>query len=93
MRIELHPTSSAEAYFRILPRYKVRSIGDVVRAQDEIVLERADARGQYLGVSRESLRPKQEANEHAAAEGAGWFCAPHVHEVSASVNKASFVRP
>jgi hypothetical protein len=63
----------------------------VIPAQTLKVLERADARGQYLGVSRERLRPKQEASEHTSAEGDGWFCFPNAHEVSASVNKASFV--
>jgi hypothetical protein len=91
MRVELHPTTSAESYFRILPRYKVRSIGDLVRAQDEIVLERADARGQYLGVSRETLRTKQVHGGGRPGLMENEFCLPNVHEVSASVNKAAFV--
>ena len=90
MRVELHPVTSSESFWRIMPRFKVRSVGDKVRTHDEIVLERATSRGQYIGVSVDALR----LSNSATGDGKGFekaFCTPHVHEVSASVKKASFV--
>lgn len=86
MRVELHPTASVESFWRIMPRFKVRSIGDKVRAHDEIVLERASSRGQYVGVSGHPIRSSA-SGDFTKNE----FCMPRVHEVSASVTKASFV--
>ena len=86
MRVELHPTASVESFWRIMPRFKVRSIGDKVRTHDEIVLERASSRGQYVGVSDHPIRSNA-SSDFTENE----FCTPRVHEVSASVKKASFV--
>ena len=93
MRVELHPTTSPESYFRILPRYKVRSIGDLVRVNDEIVLESAESRGQFLDVSARSFgEPRPGEPENLIRQMIpGDFCIPSAHEVHSSVNKTSFV--
>lgn len=95
MRVELHPTTSVESFWRIMPTFKIRSIGDLVRAQDEVVLERSTSRGQYIGVSNTSLRSAvtsfSEDDHDDSEDEPKAFCCAGVHEVSASVKKASFV--
>eukprot|EP00049_Salpingoeca_infusionum_P011225 m.193039 g.193039 ORF g.193039 m.193039 type:complete len:2533 (-) comp14875_c0_seq1:808-8406(-) len=51
MRVDLHPFGAKSAWFRVLPRYKVRSEGDPVRMNDQIVLESIMTSGQYLHTS------------------------------------------
>ena len=95
MRVELHPTASTDSFWRIMPRFKVRSIGDKVRTLDEIVLERATSRGQFAGVSDHAIRTIQKTTESGRTDAddsiPNAFCSPKVHEVSASVQKAAFV--
>ncbi|XP_075250138.1 inositol 1,4,5-trisphosphate-gated calcium channel ITPR2-like isoform X3 [Convolutriloba macropyga] len=56
MMVELLPHSSKSAHFRIMPRYKVKSEGDIVRYDDQIVLESVKSVGQYLKVSSLPLK-------------------------------------
>lgn len=39
------------AQFRIIPRYGIKSEGDIVRSRDEIVLESEKLNGHFLHVS------------------------------------------
>lgn len=45
------PTNSEACIFKILPRYKVRSVGDEVRFNDQIKLESVKTEGQFLHCS------------------------------------------
>ncbi len=51
LSVELAEHSDKSCFFRILPRFKVRSEGDPVRAHDQILLVSERANGQYLGQS------------------------------------------
>ena len=55
MKVELSATPSRECYFRIMPRYKVRSVGDLICVDDEIVLESEKSRGQFIHCSNDPL--------------------------------------
>ncbi|XP_025079753.1 inositol 1,4,5-trisphosphate receptor type 3-like [Pomacea canaliculata] len=55
MAVELHSHNSKQAYFRIMPRYKVKAEGDTVQAEDHVVLESIKSQGQFLHVSRMQL--------------------------------------
>uniref|UniRef100_A0A914XA54 Uncharacterized protein n=1 Tax=Plectus sambesii TaxID=2011161 RepID=A0A914XA54_9BILA len=49
--VELLHKNSSRAQFKVLPRYKVKSEGDVVQIGDSIVLESVKSHGQYLHCS------------------------------------------
>ncbi|ELU07682.1 hypothetical protein CAPTEDRAFT_189051 [Capitella teleta] len=53
MRVELQAYNAKQAQFRIMPRYKVRSEGDVVCIGDQVVLESFKSHGQYISVSED----------------------------------------
>ncbi|KAK6195492.1 hypothetical protein SNE40_000911 [Patella caerulea] len=53
MTVELKPENAKHCRFRIMPRYKVKSEGDVVQIGDQIVLESDKSTGQFLHVSRQ----------------------------------------
>ena len=59
MRIELHTEVSQFCSFRIMPRYKIRSIGDFICQGDDILLEELDVdqrgRNQYVHSCRSPL--------------------------------------
>lgn len=48
MRVSIESYSAHQAHFRLLPRYKVKSEGEVVQIGDQIVLESVKCTGQYL---------------------------------------------
>ena len=51
-QIELLKDSDKKCYFKVLPRYKVRSVGDKVRIGDQIQLESVKTEGQFLHCSK-----------------------------------------
>ncbi|ESO83880.1 hypothetical protein LOTGIDRAFT_236387 [Lottia gigantea] len=55
MAVELRSDNAKHCQFRIMPRYKVKSEGDVVQVDDQIVLESFKSAGQFLHVSRAPL--------------------------------------
>ncbi|XP_023930445.1 inositol 1,4,5-trisphosphate receptor type 3 [Lingula anatina] len=52
MKVDLLSYNAKHAEYRIMPRYKVKSEGDIVQVEDQIVLESVKTAGQYLSVSR-----------------------------------------
>ncbi|CAD5116200.1 DgyrCDS5116 [Dimorphilus gyrociliatus] len=48
MRVSIEGYSAHQAHFRLLPRYKVKSEGEIVQIGDQIVLESVKCNGQYL---------------------------------------------
>ena len=50
-QIELSSTNRDGCIFKILPRYKVRSVGDVVRYNDQVKFESLRTKGQFLHYS------------------------------------------
>jgi len=50
-----HCAIHAETFFRVMPRYKVRSEGDKVRLGDQVLLEAIKTPGQYLHVSHSAF--------------------------------------
>lgn len=85
MKIELSAGASRECYFRIMPRYKVRSVGDLIAVNDEIVLESEKSRGQFIHCSADALHSglAKVASPLAFLHGN--------YEVNLSVSKASFL--
>eukprot|EP00117_Sycon_ciliatum_P048000 scpid3078/ scgid34229/ Inositol 1,4,5-trisphosphate receptor type 1; IP3 receptor isoform 1; Type 1 inositol 1,4,5-trisphosphate receptor len=55
MQLDLAEDVSRKSQFRVLPRYKVRSVGDQVRVGDQIQLESVKTEGQFLHCSRSSF--------------------------------------
>lgn len=51
MRVELATTTARSCWFRINPRFKLRSEGDVVMIGDQVVLESLEIAGQAIHVS------------------------------------------
>ncbi len=66
MRMELSPITTKNAHFRIMPRYKVRAVGDPIRIDDEVVIESVTSRGQFISVSRDALREPVKADYDAS---------------------------
>ncbi|KAJ8309658.1 hypothetical protein KUTeg_011523 [Tegillarca granosa] len=52
MAVELHPINAKHCQFKIMPRYKVKSEGDVVQVDDQVVLESIKSPGSFLHVSK-----------------------------------------
>ncbi|XP_070537450.1 LOW QUALITY PROTEIN: inositol 1,4,5-trisphosphate-gated calcium channel ITPR3-like [Ptychodera flava] len=52
MLVEVLEFNAKNAQFKIMPRYKVKSEGDTVQVDDQIVLESFKSPGQYLHVSK-----------------------------------------
>ncbi|XP_077987360.1 inositol 1,4,5-trisphosphate-gated calcium channel ITPR1-like [Glandiceps talaboti] len=52
MQVDLLDYNAKNAQFKIMPRYKVKSEGDTVQVDDQIVLESYKSPGQYLHVSK-----------------------------------------
>ena len=50
-QVELTSTNSESCIFKILPRYKVRSVGDDVRFNDQVKFESVKTEGQFLHCS------------------------------------------
>ncbi|XP_077862152.1 inositol 1,4,5-trisphosphate-gated calcium channel ITPR1-like [Saccoglossus kowalevskii] len=55
--VELLEFNAKNAQFRIMPRYKVKSEGEKVHVDDQIVLESVKTAGQYLHVSHNIFGP------------------------------------
>ncbi len=55
--VELKGGNAKKAWFRILPRYKVKSEGDMVEPKDQFVLESVKNPGQYLHCSQFCFNP------------------------------------
>eukprot|EP00045_Choanoeca_perplexa_P018056 m.276491 g.276491 ORF g.276491 m.276491 type:complete len:2614 (+) comp17698_c0_seq3:125-7966(+) len=55
MRIELDPNTSKHAWFKIMPRFKVRAEGEPIRMGDQIVLESIKTTGQFVNVTSRFL--------------------------------------
>jgi len=86
MRVELHDVPSGECLFRIMPRYKVRSVGDKINQKDEIVLESVSSRGQYLNTN--NLKLVELGVDREKPEK---WCIPDAHEVNLAVSRTSFL--
>ncbi|XP_070538210.1 inositol 1,4,5-trisphosphate-gated calcium channel ITPR3-like [Ptychodera flava] len=52
MLVEVLEYNSKNAQFKIMPRYKVKSEGDTVQVDDQVILESFKSPGQYLHVSK-----------------------------------------
>jgi inositol 1,4,5-triphosphate receptor type 1 len=55
MLIELDPNTSKHAWFKIMPRFKVRAEGEPIRMGDQIVLESIKTTGQFVNVTSRFL--------------------------------------
>jgi inositol 1,4,5-triphosphate receptor type 1 len=51
LQVELTSRNSQGCIFKILPRYKVRSVGDEVRYNGQVKLESVKTEGQFLHCS------------------------------------------
>lgn len=58
MTVELRSQSAKTAFFKVMPRYKVKTEGEVVQAHDQIVLESIKSPGQYIHISRVNFGSK-----------------------------------
>ena len=58
LQIELSAKNSECCIFKILPRYKVRSVGDEVRYNDQIKFESLKTKGQFLHCSNHRYKDK-----------------------------------
>eukprot|EP00053_Salpingoeca_punica_P017480 m.168492 g.168492 ORF g.168492 m.168492 type:complete len:2590 (+) comp17217_c0_seq4:243-8012(+) len=76
MKVEMSADLLKHAWFRIMPRYKVRAEGDFVRMTDQVVLESAKTPGQFLHSSQLPL------GRNSPDEGK--------HEINLSVTPTSF---
>lgn len=54
--MELTSSNSESCIFKILPRYKVRSVGDDVRFNDQVKFESVKTEGQFLHCSAQPYR-------------------------------------
>ncbi|KAI0220817.1 Inositol 1,4,5-trisphosphate receptor type 3 [Lamellibrachia satsuma] len=55
MQVQLSRDPDKHAQFRILPRYKVKSEGDLVHVKDQVILESVKSPSQFLHVSNEAF--------------------------------------
>ncbi|XP_004347257.1 hypothetical protein CAOG_04510 [Capsaspora owczarzaki ATCC 30864] len=76
MRVELHQYNSKLCWFRVMPRYKVRAEGDIVRKGDQIVFESIKTPASFLHASHD---PFDDAELEAG-----------LHEVNMSVTPSAF---
>ena len=58
MMVELRQQATKSSFFKVMPRYKVKSEGEVVQVHDQIVLESVKSPGQYLHISRHTFGNK-----------------------------------
>lgn len=75
MRIELNAESTQSCSFRIMPRYKIRSIGDFICQGDDILLEELDidrrGRSQYIHGCKEPLSAIGSSTSMFSSVGSG----------------------
>ena len=86
MKVSLDPKGGGAAHFTIMPRYKIRSVGDIIRVDDEIVFESVKSESQYLSISNDVLP----CVENGGTDVSSLYPVPNCHEVSLSVNQSSF---
>ncbi len=58
VQIELTGHNAHGCIFKILPRYKVRSVGDEVRYNDQVKFESVKTEGQFLHCSATEYRSR-----------------------------------
>jgi inositol 1,4,5-triphosphate receptor type 1 len=78
IRTAMISENSPSCIFKILPRYRIRSIGDEVRISDQVIFESVKTEGQYL---HSSLRALGEIGQHLNG-----FC----KELNLSANESAF---
>lgn len=76
MCVELMEYNTKTCWFRIMPRYKVRAEGDIVREGDQISLESIKTPGSFIHASRKTF------DEDCLENG--------LHEVNLSVSQSGF---
>eukprot|EP00040_Diaphanoeca_grandis_P037640 m.247298 g.247298 ORF g.247298 m.247298 type:complete len:2916 (-) comp33854_c0_seq10:851-9598(-) len=86
MRVELSPHVDNSSYFRIMPRFKVRSEGDMITAEDEVVFESVRSKGQFLNSTDKKLK----FTDSSEFTKRNQYPIARCHEVCASVTKGSF---
>ena len=86
MKVSLDSRGGGSTHFAIMPRYKIRSVGDIVKVGDEIVFESIKSESQFLSASTDVL-PSAEEPDSAVRS---LYPIPNCHEVSLSVNQSSF---
>ncbi|XP_065909470.1 inositol 1,4,5-trisphosphate-gated calcium channel ITPR1-like [Dysidea avara] len=95
MQVHLLSHDSDNCLFRILPRYKVRSVGDEVRMEDQITFSSEKTEGQYIHTSARLFRQvgitlHENCHEiNASANESGYTLRSHYH---ASLNEEDFIR-
>ncbi|KAL3848254.1 hypothetical protein ACJMK2_019123, partial [Sinanodonta woodiana] len=77
MAVELQSYNAKHAQFKIMPMYKVKAEGVVVHADDQIVFESVECKGQYLHVSEKRLRKVSVYDQS--------------HELNISVHQSGFI--
>ena len=55
LQVELCEHNSKKAQFRIMPRFKVKSEGDLVQVSDQVVFESVKSSNQFLHVSKKTF--------------------------------------
>lgn len=86
MKVSLDPKGGGATHFTIMPRYKIRSVGDIIKVDDEIVFESIKSESQYLSISNDVLP----CVENGGTGTSSLYPVPNCHEVSLSVNQSSF---
>jgi hypothetical protein len=81
MQVELSSTNSEGCIFKILPRYKVRSVGDEVRYNDQAKFESVRTEGQFLHCSSRYYMSELPVLEHWFVYGtiSLWFINIHTY--------------
>ncbi|OAF68200.1 hypothetical protein A3Q56_04067 [Intoshia linei] len=76
MNVYLTEHSSKQSMFKIMPRFKVKSEGDLIHVEDQIILESVKSPGQYLHISGTPYDK--------------YFIYPGSYELNQSVQKTGF---
>lgn len=91
MRVEMNASVDDCSHFRIMPRYKIRSEGDMIRDVDEVVFESVRASGQYLhSTDAKTLTFDERGSSGSEPADRSQCPLKECHEISASVNRGSF---
>ena len=67
-QVELSEENAEGCIFKILPRYKVRSVGDEVRYNDQVKFESFRTEGQFLHCSARKFRREFKVLENRYVE-------------------------
>jgi inositol 1,4,5-triphosphate receptor type 1 len=90
MKVEMNASVDDCSHFRIMPRYKIRSEGDMIREVDEVVFESVRASGQYLHSTDAKTLTFKESVTGEQLSDRSQCPLNDCHEISASVNRGSF---